>query len=193
MARRQSMCRHCYSYGHTKRSCPQVKQIIAQNPNSYLAQDMKRKCGFCREAGHTRAKCPDLAEKRRLQRIKILEDRTNVCNALTDMGIAPGALVRAECYVPNDSATRKRGWHTLPAIVNKVNWGDIAKSYSDCLEIVFPEYNIITSTRPPKHNLIKDNWSETSVLAPMSKEAAKHYNETQMENTNEYVLKRYTK
>jgi len=193
MARRQSMCRHCYTYGHTKRSCPQVKKIIAENPNSYLAQDMKRKCGFCRESGHTRAKCPDLAEKRRLQRIKILEDRANLCNALIDMGIAPGALVRAECYVPSDSATRKRGYHMLPAIVNKITWNDISKTYVDCLDIIFPEYNIAANARPPKHNLIKDNWSETSVLAPMSKEAAKHYNETQMENTNEYVLKRYTK
>jgi len=193
MARRQSMCRHCYTYGHTKRSCPQVKKIIAENPNSYLAQDMKRKCGFCRESGHTRAKCPDLAEKRRLQRIKILEDRANLCNALIDMGIAPGALVRAECYVPSDSATRKRGYHMLPAIVNKITWNDISKTYVDCLDIIFPEYNIAANARPPKHNLIKDNWSETSVLAPMSKEAAKHYNETQMENTNEYVLKRFTK
>lgn len=193
MARRQSMCRHCYTYGHTKRGCPQIKKIIAENPNSYLAQDMKRKCGYCRNSGHTRAKCPDLAESMRLKRIKILEDRTNMCSALIDMGIAPGALVRAECYVPSDSATRKRGYHMLPAIVNKITWNDIYKTYVDCLEVVFPEYNTVANCRPPKHNLIKDNWSETSVLAPMSKEATKHYNETQMENTNEYVLKRYTK
>jgi hypothetical protein len=185
MARRQSMCRHCYSYGHTKRTCPTLKQFIKDNPTSYLAEDIKRKCSYCRTAGHTRAKCPDFAERKRQKRIEVLENRQSLCNALIDLGIAPGALVKAEFYIPHN-----RGFYLLPAIVNKVRWSNITKTHDDALEVILPEYNIVSNVRIPKHRLLRDVYSETLVIAPMSHEAAKRYNETEMEKYNESVIKK---
>jgi hypothetical protein len=119
-----------------------------------------------------------------------LESRQAVCNALIDLGIAPGALVKAEFYVTAHNEKRGRGFYVLPAIVNKVRWSDISRTYDDALEVISPEYNITTYVRAPKHLYISANYSEVTVLSPMSHETAKRYNETEMEKYNETILKK---
>lgn len=184
---RQVYCRYCYTYGHNKRGCPKVKEHIQNNPNSYLAEDMKRKCSYCRGTGHTKVKCPDYIEKKRQWSLEILESRTKVCSALNEMGIAPGALVKAETYVPN------KGWFFAPAIVTKVEWQSIYRTGDECLEIMFPENGSTSSCRAPKHAILNNSWSNCQLLSGVSTPTATKYNNSMMEKYNDEVIKRYAK
>lgn len=186
-ARRQSMCRYCYGVGHTRRTCPQVKEIIKQNPNSYLAETQKRHCSYCRQEGHTKVKCVQYAEKKRQHNIQILETRSNICTALTELGIAPGALVRTEMYVRNP--VNGKSWVVAPAIVNRVLWEKVVKVYEDGLEVINPIDGGTTTVRFPKHQVMGENYSDTVMLSPASKEYAKQYNENGMYSNNDKVLK----
>ena len=188
-ARRQSMCRYCYTYGHTKRTCPQIKQIVKDNPNSYLADNLKRKCSYCRAEGHTKVKCPDYLEKKRQHNINILEVRNNLCLVLSELGIAPGALIKAEFYMPDKDGIRR--WVKAPAIVTNIRWDSATKIYDDIVEVVNPVNSLVSNTRCPKHHMLKDTYSEAEVLSPVSQASAKQYNETLMNKFNETVLKKY--
>lgn len=191
-ARRQIMCRHCYTYGHTKRSCPQVKQIVKDNPHSYLADTLKRKCSYCRNEGHTKVKCPEFAEKKRVHNIGIMENREKVCQALTELGVAPGALMRAEVYVSRHDTDKvdEQGWRHLPVIVTKVFWEQVHRSYGDYIETMCPKYGSTQNTYLPKHRALGDGYgSGNTVISPAPHDAAKRYNETMMENTREKAMR----
>ena len=188
-ARRQSMCRYCYTYGHTKRTCPKIKQIVKDNPSSYLADTQKRKCSYCRAEDHTKVKCPDYLEKKRQHNIQILETRNNICLALSDLGIAPGALIRAEFYMADKDGQRR--WIKSAGIVTGVRWETATKIYEDIIDIVNPANSVASTGRCPKHHLLKDTYSEIEVLSPVSQASAKEYNERLMNKTNETVIKRH--
>ena len=188
-ARRQSMCRYCYTYGHTKRTCPKVKEYVKENPNSYLAHEQKRKCSYCRQEGHTKIKCPDWLEKKRQHNIQILENRSNICLALSDLGVAPGALIKAEFYTPDKDGIRR--WIKSAGIVTNIRWDSTTKIYDDLIEVINPVTNLVSTARCPKHHLLKDTYSEIEVLSPVSQASAKEYNERLMNKTNETVIKRH--
>ena len=57
-----SYCSYCWGKGHNRSTCPELKEYIRTNPNSYEAQreaekvarrkarkKTPRKCGFCRK------------------------------------------------------------------------------------------------------------------------------------------------
>ena len=65
-------CRHCYTEGHNKRSCPALKanmeQRLARDPEDCWAKEYfakrtansKRACSYCSESGHNRKTCANL-------------------------------------------------------------------------------------------------------------------------------------
>ena len=62
--RSPSTCRYCYERGHTKRSCPQMREdaangnTYAQNViDRYSARAKSRKCSYCNEGGHNKKGC----------------------------------------------------------------------------------------------------------------------------------------
>jgi hypothetical protein len=94
-------CSHCYNKGHNKRGCPKLKQYIAENPDSWVAQKatqaaenaQKRRCSYCAKIGHNRRGCTefkarvasDLSASRRYRRDFVKE--------INKLGLTPGALV----------------------------------------------------------------------------------------------------
>ncbi len=174
-------CHYCHGQGHNKRGCPKLKEFVAKNPTSYLADTLKRRCSYCSEEGHTRATCEKYKESLRQQRIEILERRMEYCQKLANLGIMPGTLMRAEFY---ESNTRKWAYH--PAIVKEIVWENIKMRVHNSI--------MTTSciTGETVGNSIPQNYNEYyAVLSAMPYEKALAYNKTQMEITNEKVLSPY--
>jgi len=94
-------CSHCWSRGHNKRGCPQLKEYAAANPDSYqarrLAQDAEksknRRCSYCGKKRHNRRGC---AEFKVIISGAADESRTyrrNFVKYVKDLGLSPGALL----------------------------------------------------------------------------------------------------
>ena len=94
-------CGHCYSEGHNRRGCPQLKQYIKDNPDSYEARmsSMRkstysvRKCSYCDTPGHTRRTCADM----KAHKTEWIRHNKKWCKltdeVLKERGIGIGALV----------------------------------------------------------------------------------------------------
>jgi hypothetical protein len=187
--RRQAMCRYCYNYGHTKRTCPNLKEYVKNNPSSYLADNLKSRCSYCKETGHTRRKCEQLAARNREKRLQLLETRTQICQALSELGISPGALIRAEVYIREGG---RGSWRKIPLIVNRVTWDNIRNNMDNMIEVVNPIEHSIQCVRPPRHHLLNNSWyDECEVISPICKDVSMKYNFELMEKFNEKVIKEY--
>jgi len=171
-------CRYCYGQGHNKRSCPKLKEFIAANPTSYLADTFKRHCSYCRDEGHTSATCEKLKEANRQERIEILEAREGICEKLAKMGIMPGTLMRAEFY-----NTSKRTWVYEASIVNNVDWQNIRRRPGNCLSLVS-----CASGEQNQQGLPSEYSEMYRVLCPMPYEKSLSYNRSQMEKTNDKIF-----
>ena len=94
-------CGYCGTRGHNKRSCPQIKERIASEPEGYHAQQAREKarhakqrvCSYCHISGHNKRTCPkigidrvDTKRKNRIWREKFFAIAKTV-------GLAQGALV----------------------------------------------------------------------------------------------------
>ena len=70
----QRRCGHCYNVGHNRRSCPEIKKIIRDNPDGYQARIERqrkeqasrnpRRCSYCEETGHNKKTCSKLKHDR---------------------------------------------------------------------------------------------------------------------------------
>ncbi len=98
-------CSWCYKRGHNRRSCPDLKKYIRENPDSYYARKEQqsrekaknkspRKCSYCREVGHTKRTCSSLAKDRQYQADKSRKWRTKFLSIARAAGFAPGALLK---------------------------------------------------------------------------------------------------
>ena len=170
-------CRYCHSQGHNKRGCPKLKEFVANNPTSYLADQLKRRCSYCSGEGHTRATCEKYKESLRQQRIEMLERRTDFCQKLANLGIMPGTLMRAEFY---ESSNRKWAYH--PAIVKEIVWENIKMRVHNSI--------MTTSciTGETVGNNLPNEYGQYAVLSPMPVDKAYLYNKAEMEKTNEKAL-----
>ena len=94
-------CSYCYNKGHNRRSCPQLKKYIEENPSSYTAQTFKerkaagkkRACSYCEKCGHNRKTCRDLKNDVDYYQTLCVEMRREVLEWLHKNGIGAGALV----------------------------------------------------------------------------------------------------
>jgi len=175
-------CRYCYGQGHNKRSCPKLKEFVAKNPTSYLADHLKRRCSYCGEEGHNRAGCEKYKESLRQQRIEILERRMEYCQKLANLGIMPGTLMRAEFY---ESSNRKWAYH--PAIVKEIVWENIKMRVHNSIMTT----SCITG-ETVGNPIPQNSHAYYAVLSPMPYEKAYLYNKAEMEKTNEKALAAYS-
>jgi len=97
-------CGWCYESGHNKRSCPQLKEHVEQNPDSYYAKietrkranTKKRRCTYCNLTGHNRRTCERLANDQVAWIDKAKTWRLAWAEWMAEAGIGPGALVEVE-------------------------------------------------------------------------------------------------
>ena len=126
-------CGHCYEDGHNRRTCPQLKEYIDNNPDSYSARVRKqkeeqrkssgRKCSYCTERGHNRATCNtfknDTREYRQLNR----KFQGKIETAMCELGFGVGSLVSTARASDPDSP---RCYYLVKAInwdqINIANW-----------------------------------------------------------------------
>ena len=97
-------CGWCYESGHNKRSCPQLKEHVEQNPDSYHAKietrkranTKKRRCTYCNLTGHNRRTCERLANDQVAWIDKAKTWRLAWASWMAELGLSPGALVEVE-------------------------------------------------------------------------------------------------
>ena len=94
-------CSHCYNRGHNKRGCPEFKQFVKNNPDSWAAQRAirnaenakKRRCSYCAKIGHNRRGCSDLKQAVIVESSDSRIYRRNFLKYIKELGLTPGALV----------------------------------------------------------------------------------------------------
>ena len=179
MARRRTYCRYCYEAGHTRRTCPKLKVYIAENPASYMADLQKTHCSFCKQTGHSRLKCEQYAEHMRQKRIAVLETRTNFCQKISQLGIMPGTLVKAEFY-----NNKIYSWdHTL-ALVTRIDWENIHNNTTYGIyaqSLVTGEETSVSAPDPYGYS------RSTVIVSALPYEKAYEYNSKLMEKTNDKI------
>ena len=103
---RSVYCSFCGNRGHNRTGCPQRKEYIKENPDSWEAikeqrkqqrrDEIKakggRKCSYCGNRGHTARKC----EMKNQDRVRLIDtlakERTEGLKRLNEMGWGIGAL-----------------------------------------------------------------------------------------------------
>ncbi len=132
-------CRHCYTSGHNRRSCPQLTQTLkeqAENGSSYAeeryvkrtgmhldgtkvakAQRAKanpRRCTYCGARGHNRRTCGTLAENKTAYAEAAIAFRRRLVEAMRSTGVGIGALLQTE-----------RWGDTHCWMITKIRWNEI--------------------------------------------------------------------
>ena len=189
--RRTVTCRWCYSTGHNSSGCPTKKEYIKNNPESWAARRAAEKpakaCTYCRHSGHTRKTCSDLIEHMRVSRINVMENREKICNNLSEIGLAPGALVKCEVYVGNG-----KGWQKLLHLVEGIDWQNLSEQ-NGISNSVLQVVNVITGRKEnfymPKESPYGHSYNEFSLVSPVSREYAEKYNRHMLQQTQEQAMK----
>lgn len=100
----QRRCSYCGNTGHNRRTCPQRKQYIADNPDSYTAllenqrkaNHSDRKCSYCGDTGHNRRTCPTLEKHKRNAVRRNREFRATLLESMREHGFGEGALIEVD-------------------------------------------------------------------------------------------------
>jgi len=110
MARR---CGHCYQSGHNRRSCPEIKREINENPSGFqarMAQEKKeqqsrkpRRCSYCKTTGHNKKTCQKLGDDRNGVAFDNRKWRREFLDCARTSGFTVGTLLRF--IDPTDPAT----------------------------------------------------------------------------------------
>jgi hypothetical protein len=177
MPRRQSLCRYCWERGHTKRTCPEVKKVVAENPGSHLADSLKRRCSHCGSEEHTLAKCAAAIEEHRQRKIEFLFQREQWCNAISERGVMPGTLIKTQFYDKKDYT-----WKTNLGIVTEVQWNNFVNKYSSCTRVESLKDGNTTDVSAFGY------YGETTIVSPMPVASCIAYNKSKMDQTNDKVL-----
>ena len=114
-------CSYCYRQGHNRRSCPELKREIRDNPEGYYARQEKRKkearsprkCSYCREVGHTKRTCKEYKKDLAVMTTQIREWRKKFINTCKDCGLRVGTLVSFGDPMQSKSDWFQRNLQTL--------------------------------------------------------------------------------
>ena len=124
-------CSYCYEDGHTKRSCPHLREKaenwLANNPDAgeydkpYYVREVEgykniaknRKCSWCEQTGHTKRSCPKRKEAIAKNISKNKEWRAEVLEKLKKMGFGEGALIQDSRPNPRTYMVEKMNWDKL--------------------------------------------------------------------------------
>ena len=118
-------CSWCFETGHNKAGCPQLKEYISKNPDSWQASQAKqkkarkRKCSYCEQSGHNRKTCALLRGNREIASKRNKEFRAAMLEHLKNLGIGIGALAEWKANRWDDNGERARG------MVNHISWDKI--------------------------------------------------------------------
>ena len=135
MARR---CGHCYQSGHNRRSCPQIRKEIRDNPDGYQARIERqkkehakrnpRRCSYCHESGHNKKTCSKLE----IDRVKMAHEsrqwRVSFLTRAEELGFTVGTLLKFSGHLEDSKCSdygRERAQqmvekHGLYAMVTKL-------------------------------------------------------------------------
>tara|TARA_R100001510_G_C7638222_1_gene196072 strand:- start:541 stop:1383 length:843 start_codon:yes stop_codon:yes gene_type:complete len=143
-------CSYCGKRGHNRLGCPARRGDARENPDGYLAKQIKReeetrrqavearRCSYCGEKGHNRRGCTLLKEDKNLIISRQKDYRRDFAASLTARGITPGSLVRVD-----QSATDQQSWEKgYLALVTNVLWKNVDFLMKDA-----PGYNIYSSPK----------------------------------------------
>ncbi len=117
-------CGNCYTSGHNKTSCPELRKAWAEDPESYMGRqwqrilDRKAKpkiCGYCSESGHTRAGCDTMKAHKSQFIIDANLWRSALAKWMEESQLGIGALVRC-----NDAAYHRGDVYMYPRDENYI-------------------------------------------------------------------------
>ena len=102
--RRSSTCRYCWTSGHTRRTCPELKKNATNGDENakWMIEKMKptpgsRKCSYCSDTDHNKRGCMQfVADKGAYEKINkawVVETK----NAMKNNGYTVGSLI----YIPS--------------------------------------------------------------------------------------------
>jgi len=123
-------CGHCYEEGHNKRTCPELKKEIENNPEGYYARRAKRKkanaksrrCSYCGEVGHNRATCNQLkCDKTEYQHMN-WKFQNRLSSAMREAGLYVGAMLKQEHWGEH------RYWLVTGFNMDKINYANFYRS-----------------------------------------------------------------
>ena len=97
-------CGHCYNSGHNRRSCPEIRKIIRDNPDGYQARIERqkkeqasrnpRRCSYCKTTGHNKKTCQKLGDDRRGVALDNRKWRREFLDCARTSGFNVGTLLR---------------------------------------------------------------------------------------------------
>ena len=104
--KRTVRCSYCCNQGHNRSSCPDLKEYIKNNPDSWTAQrhaskkraGSKRRCSYCKEGGHNRRSCIPLSTDKSTAISLNLDWRKKAVEHMKREGWGIGALVAYSSY-----------------------------------------------------------------------------------------------
>ena len=124
--RRKSTCGYCYTTGHTRRSCPQMKTDAAKgdrwaqnNVERYQNSAKSRKCSYCSEGGHNKAGCTIRKGHGAIYQETLKVFTENVNYRCATAGIKVGSLI----------AVNHRSGSKVTAIIEKADIDKRAPDY----------------------------------------------------------------
>jgi hypothetical protein len=116
-------CGWCGGANHNKRTCPSLKEHVAQNPDGWRARDYnkakerasKRACSYCTQSGHNRKTCEAFKKDNDTYTSLNYYYQKKVLKSMTDAGLGVGALIQY------------KGWNDKyeTYLVTKINWDQI--------------------------------------------------------------------
>lgn len=125
-------CSYCARQGHNKRGCPDRKEYIANNPDSWTAtrdreaelnrKTRGRRCSYCDFRGHTVRTCDKKKTDKQILVQKLTKTRRNVLDAMANSGLGIGALVEV----------KRSSWRDVPrelGLVTSIDWKRTAVSH----------------------------------------------------------------
>jgi len=105
-------CGHCYQSGHNRRSCPEIKKMIRDNPNGYQARIERekkecasrnpRRCSYCKTTGHNKKTCQRLGDDRQGVALDNRKWRREFLDCARTNGFTVGTLL--QFVEPTDDA-----------------------------------------------------------------------------------------
>ena len=162
-------CSYCCNTGHNRRGCPKLKEHIADNPDGYQANRMRRrkteqeprKCSYCTNPGHTRRTCSLFKKDRVTLVAQLREKRAEMLEKMAERGIGKGALI--------DAAMSYYDKDLRPALVVSLPWRGITGGDGVTLRLSFLDNSY---ERSKSLSLIDDDGTGAAlnVLSPLSAE-----------------------
>ena len=147
-------CGYCGRDGHNRRSCPDLKAVIArrleENPDCNYAKWHKekqaagkiRRCTYCNLKGHNRRTCPELAQRKQEWREKTAAWRLKFIKWCAENGVGPGALVKSS-----------EGWNSTKVRMIKSYWWRSLNHEDQLVSYPGPAINTLTLNMQNEANL----------------------------------------